>query len=80
MKVLYPDDVKQLSIKLIQALLTKESTRKVMLEKLEIDRSYLSRLLRGERIASLKLCRKIAQVYPDLTAMCMAVQYRKVDL
>jgi transcriptional regulator with XRE-family HTH domain len=77
-RIIYPEDLKQLSINLIKALLTKERTHKELQEKLGISRSYLFRMASGKRIVSLNLCRTIARVYPDLDAMCTAIQLRKM--
>jgi transcriptional regulator with XRE-family HTH domain len=74
------DNVKVASVNLAKALIAKESTRKAVAEKLGISESYLCRLLNGERIASMGLCKKIKKVYPDLEALCLVIQIRKVDL
>jgi transcriptional regulator with XRE-family HTH domain len=74
------DNLKEASINLAKALVAKEKTRKELVDKLGISESYLSRLLNGERIASIGLCKKVKKVYPDLDALCLVIQIRKVNL
>lgn len=67
------------SVTLAKALASKEDTREALALKLGISVSYISKLLSGNRIASMELCKKIKQVYPDLEALCLVVQMRKID-
>jgi len=73
-------ELREASVRLAQALIAKEPTRKALMDKLGISRSYLSLLRSGHRIASLELCKKIKKVYPDLEVLCLAIQIKKVDL
>jgi DNA-binding Xre family transcriptional regulator len=73
-------ELREASVRLAQALIAKEPTRKALMEKLGISRSYLSLLRSGHRIASLELCKKIQRVYPELTPLCIAIQMKKLDL
>ena len=73
-------ELREASVRLAQALIAKEPTRKALMEKLGISRSYLSLLRSGHRIASLGLCKKIQGIYPELTPLCIAVQVKKLDL
>jgi hypothetical protein len=73
-------ELREASARLAQALIAKEPTRKALMDKLGISRSYLSLLRSGHRIASLELCKRIQKVYPDLTPLCIAIQIKKIDL
>jgi transcriptional regulator with XRE-family HTH domain len=73
-------ELREASMSLAKALMDKEPTRKALMDKLGISRSYLSLLRSGHRIASLELCKRIQKVYPDLTPLCIAIQIKKIDL
>ncbi len=72
--------IKEASVNLAKALVSKESSRKAVADKLSISVSYLSLLENGYRIVSINLCKKIKMIYPDLEALCLAIQIKKVDL